>query len=252
MEWRVARVKKVVISYTLATHHFLLNCIFATQIIFISSARHIFTLVKKDLLLEVRQQYSFYGILLYIGSTIYVLYMAIHEPDSKIWNGLFWVIQLFICINAVAKSFLQESKGRMLYFYSIAAPGDFVLAKLIFNSTLMLVMSLLSLLLFTLFLGNPIQKPGPFIGLVLLGGWSLSLVFTFLAAIAAKAQQNAAIMAVLGFPIIIPQLVLLMRLSNAAFAPLLTIPLTTVLLLVALDVLVVLLAVILFPFLWKD
>ena len=178
--------------------------------------------------------------------------MAMNEPEIKVWNGLFWVIQLFICINAVAKSFLQESRGRMLYFYSIASPVDFMLAKLLFNSLLMLVMSLLSLLLFTLFLGNPMQKAWPFIGLVLLGGWSLSIVFTFLAAIAAKAQQNAAIMAVLGFPLIIPQLLLLMRLSNAAFAPLLTIPANTILLLVALDLLVILLAVILFPFLWKD
>ena len=226
--------------------------VFSQQNSFISSARHIFTLFKKDLLLEVRQQYSFYGILLYIGSTIFVLYMAINEPESKVWNGLFWVIQLFICINAVAKSFLQESRGRMLYYYSIASPADFVLAKLLFNSLLMLVMSLLSLFLFTLFLGNPIQKAGPFMGLVLLGGWSLSLVFTFLAAISAKAQQNAAIMAVLGFPLIIPQLLLLMRLSNAAFVPLLTIPINTILLLVALDIMVILLAVILFPFLWKD
>jgi heme exporter protein B len=212
----------------------------------------IFSLLKKDVLLEIRQQYSFYGILLYIGSTIFVLYMAINEPEAKVWNGLFWVIQLFICINAVAKSFLQESRGRMLYFYSIASPRDFVLAKLIFNSLLMLVMSLLSVLLFSLFLGSPIDKVGPFIGLVLLGGWSLSLVFTFLAAIAAKAQQNAAIMAVLGFPIIIPQLLLLMQLSKAAFAPLLTIPSSAVLLLVALDLMVILLATILFPFLWKD
>ncbi len=203
-------------------------------------------------MLEVRQQYSFYGILLYVGATIFVLYMAIDEPETRVWNGLFWVIQLFICINAVAKSFLQESKGRMLYFYSIASPGDFVLAKLLFNSLLMLAMSLISLFLFSLFLGNPMQKIWQFIGLVLLGGWSLSLVFTFLAAIAAKAQQNAAIMAVLGFPIIIPQLLLLMRLSNAAFAPLLIIPISTVLLLVALDGMVILLAVILFPYLWKD
>jgi heme exporter protein B len=203
-------------------------------------------------LLEIRQQYSFYGILLYIVATVFILYMTMNEPEAKVWNGLFWVIQLFICINAVAKSFLQESRARMLYFYSIAGPRDFILAKLLFNSLLMLLMSALSLLLFSLFLGNPMQKTGPFIGLVLLGGWGLSLVFTFLAAIAAKAQQNAAIMAILGFPIIIPQLILLMQLSNAAFAPLVAIPATIVWLLVALDCLVVLLAVILFPFLWKD
>ena len=217
-----------------------------------NSLRHIFTLFKKDLLLEIRQQYSFYGVLLYIAATIFVLYMAIESPESNVWNGLFWVIQLFISINAVAKSFLQESRGRMLYFYSIAGPRDFVLAKLLFNSLLMLLMSALSLGLFSLFLGNPIHKAGVFIGLVLLGGWSLSLVFTFLAAIAAKAQQNAAIMAILGFPIIIPQLLLLMRLSNAAFSETMVVPATTVLLLIALDAMVILLAVILFPFLWKD
>lgn len=217
-----------------------------------NSVRHIYTLFKKDLLLEIRQQYSFYGILLYIGATVFVLFMAIDEPESRVWNGLFWVIQLFICINAVAKSFLQESKGRMLYFYSIASPGNFVLAKLLFNSGLMLLMSLLSLLLFTMFFGNPMVKAGAFIGLVLLGGWSLSLIFTFLAAIAARAQQNAAIMAVLGFPLIVPQLLLLMKISNAAFNPILTIHASNVLLLVALDVMVIILSVILFPFLWKD
>ena len=217
-----------------------------------NSIKHISTLIKKDLLLEIRQQYSFYGILLYIIATIFVLYMTIQEPEPKVWNGLFWVIQLFICINAVAKSFLQETRGRMLYFYSIVNPRDFVLAKLVFNSILMLLMSFLSIILFSLFLGNPIQKVPQFIGLVLLGGWSLSLVFTFLSAIAAKAQQNAAIMAILGFPIIIPQLMLLMSLANTVFTDKTGIAASTLLLIVMLDILVVMLAVILFPFLWKD
>jgi len=216
------------------------------------TARHIYTLIKKDLLLEVRQQYSFYGILLYIMATIFVLYMTIREPEPKVWNGLFWVIQLFICINAVAKSFLQETRGRMLYFYSIVNPRGFILAKLVFNSVLMLLMSFLSILLFFLFLGNPVKKVLPFIVFVLLGGWSLSIVFTFLSAIAAKAQQNAAIMAILGFPIIIPQLMLLMQLANTVFSDKTGIAFSTLLLIVMLDVLVVLLAVILFPFLWKD
>jgi len=217
-----------------------------------TTVRRIYTLFKKDLLLEVRQQYSFYGILLYIVSTVFVLYMAMEEPEANVWNGLFWVIQLFICINAVAKSFLQESRGRMLYFYSVTSPRDFVMAKLLFNSVLMLLMSMLSLLLFSLFLGNPVQKAAQFTGLVLLGGWGLNLVFTFLAAIAAKAQQNAAVMAILGFPIIIPQLMLLMKLTHTVFTNNLVIPLVSVLLLLSLNVLVILLAVILFPFLWKD
>lgn len=212
----------------------------------------ILTLFKKELVLEVRQQYSFYGILLYMGATIFVLFLAIQDPDEKIWNGLFWVIQLFICINAVAKSFMQESRARMLYFYTISSPAHFMVAKLLFNSLLMLLMTLISLVLFFAFIGNPVQKMLPFIGLSLLGGFSLSMVFTFLAAIAAKARQNAAIMAVLGFPLIVPQLMLLMKLSAAAFTTQQGLEWSDVLLLIALDFLVGLLSVILFPFLWRD
>jgi heme exporter protein B len=218
----------------------------------VRSINQIWALFKKDLLLEVRQQYSFYGILLYIGATIFVLYLAIEEPESRVWNGLFWVIQLFICINAVAKSFLQEPRGRMLYFQTLVSPQYFVFSKLLFNGLLMLIMSSLCYLLFSLFLGNPVIKAAPFVGIVLLGGLSLSLVFTFLAAIAAKAQQNAAIMAILGFPIIIPQLIMLIRISSAAFSSVGNIPSTPVFMLFAMDVLVILLASILFPFLWKD
>ena len=130
-----------------------------------NSIKAISALLKKDLLLEIRQQYSFYGILLYVASTIFVLYLAMGHPEDQVWNGLFWMIQLFVCINAVAKSFLQESRGRMLYFYSIAGPRDFVLSKIIFNAMLMLVMSLLSLLLFQLLMGNPLKNQGSLLGL---------------------------------------------------------------------------------------
>jgi len=204
-------------------------------------------------LLEIRQQYSFYGILLYVSSTIFVLYLAMGQPEDEVWNGLFWMIQLFVCVNAVAKSFLQENPGRMLYFYSVAGPRDFILSKLLFNALLMLVMSITSLLLFVFLMGNPLRQPLQFIGLATLGGISLSVVFTFLAAIAAKAQQQSALMAILGFPIIIPQLLLLMKIATIAFSSVIQAGLgQMVLLLIGLDAMVVVLAIILFPFLWKD
>ncbi|MBS1916828.1 MAG: heme exporter protein CcmB [Bacteroidetes bacterium] len=215
--------------------------------------KHIFTLLKKDVLLEIRQQYSFYGVILYAASSIFVLHLAMEQPESAVWNGLFWMNQLFICVNAVAKSFLQENRGRSLYYYSIAGAKDFILAKLLFNMVLMLLMTLVSVLLFLLLLGSPMNKVLLFIFISCFGGISLSFVFTFVAAIAARAQQNAAIMAILGFPLIIPQLLLLMKLSNIAFSDVFQSGLSSIILLLsAFDVMVIALAVILFPFLWKD
>jgi heme exporter protein B len=214
----------------------------------------VFALLKKDVLLEWRQQHTFYGILLYIASTVFVLSLSVDELESNVWNGFFWVIQLFICVNAVAKSFLQESKGRMLYFYSIVSPTAFIIAKLLYNIVIMMAMSAISLLLFFIFLNNPVSKAGVFIAIVLLGGASISLVFTLMSAIAAKAQQNAALVAILGFPVILPLLLLLMRLSKTAFneifKPGALLQLSG--LIIGLDALIIAMAVILFPYLWKE
>ena len=206
-------------------------------------------------MLELRQQHTFYGILLYIASTIFVLYLSMPDsPEANVWNSLFWVIQLFVCVNTVAKSFLQESRGRMLYFYSIASPVEFIIAKLLFNIMLMALMSLVSLLLFFTFLDNPVADSLRFTGIVILGGTSISLVFTLMSAIAAKAQQNAALIAILGFPVILPILLLLMRLSKAAFAEIFREGAILQLagLIGLMDLLVIVLAIILFPFLWKE
>lgn len=226
---------------------------FCCKSFIIRNTQHIIALLKKDLLLEIRQQYSFYGVLLYVASTIFVLYLAMGSPESNVWNGLFWMIQLFVCVNAVAKSFLGESKGRMLYFYSIAGGRAFIISKMLFNMMLMVVMSITSWVLFAALLGNPVIHLLSFLWINLLGGISLSLVFTFLSAIAARAQQNAALLAIMGFPIIIPQLMLLMKISNIVFSDVIQGGLVQInLLLMGLDVLVIALAIVLFPFLWKD
>ena len=214
----------------------------------------VYSLLKKDVLLELRQQHTLYGILLYIASTVFVLSLSVQELEANVWNGLFWVIQLFVCVNAVAKSFLQESKGKMLYYYSIVSPIQFIIAKIIYNVCLMIGMSLVSLLLYAVLLNNPVSNALQFTGIVVLGGASISLVFTLMSAIAAKANQNAALIAILGFPVILPLLLLLMQLSKAAFNEIFRegalLQLTG--LIIGLDLLIVGMAVVLFPYLWKE
>ena len=45
---------------------------------------------------------------------------------------------LFTAVNAVAKSFMQESAGRQLYYYTLANPRDIMLSKIIYNIFIML------------------------------------------------------------------------------------------------------------------
>lgn len=217
------------------------------------SLQRIARLIEKDLLLEWRQKYSVYGLLLYLCSAVFAINVLQESPEAEVWNTLFWIILLFVSVNAVAKSFLQEHKNRNLYYYTVHHPREIILSKLIYNVLLMMLMSVISYFLFSVLLGHPVLKPGLFIMMVLIGGCSLSLLFTLLSAIASKAGGNSALIAILGFPLVIPQLILLADLSKPLFQTMLVIGWWKFFfVLLALDLMVVLLSVILFPYLWKE
>jgi heme exporter protein B len=216
-------------------------------------ANNLLVLVRKDMLMEWRQKHTLFGVGLYVASTVFAIYMMSGQPEAKQWNALFWLTQLFVAVNAVAKSFLQEHPNRFRYYFTLVKPTTFLLAKMIYSTTLMLAMSIVSLALFSLLLGWPLEQGALFVLISLVGSISLSVVFTFLSAIAARAQQNAALMAILGFPLVTPVLMMLSNLSLKAISPVYQ-PGWWVLALVllALDVLVVVLGAILFPFLWQE
>lgn len=211
------------------------------------------SLIKKDILMEWRQKHTLFGVLLYVGATVFVVYMMSGQPEARIWNALFWLTQLFVAVNSVAKSFLQEHPNRFRYYFTLVKPATFLLAKMLYSMVIMLVMSLVSLLLYSIMLGWPLEQTGLFVLITMVGSISLSAVFTFLSAIAARAQQNSALMAILGFPIVTPVLMILSRLALKALGPVyISGWWGLALVLLALDVLVIVLGVILFPFLWQE
>ena len=211
------------------------------------------TLIRKDLLLEWRQKHTLYGVVLYIGSTVFAVYMMAGRPPADMWNVLFWLSQLFVVVNSVARAFLQEPAARFRYYYTLVKPQTFLLARMGYSVVLQAVMTAISLLLFSVLLGLPVVQAGLFFGVAMLGSLSLSVVFTFLSAIAARAGGNAALMAILGIPLVTPLLMMLSKLAQKAIAPVYAPDwwkLAGVVL--GLDALVIVLGVILFPALWKE
>ena len=204
-------------------------------------------------MLEIRQQYTFYGILLYIASTIFVLYLAMGQPEATAWNGLFWMNLLFICINAVAKSFVQEHQGRQLYYYMIASPESIIVSKIIYNSILTLVLALLGYFVFSVILGNPVQDQGLFVLNLVLGSLGFSACLTMVSGIASKASNNATLMAILSFPVIIPILLMAIRVSKNAIDGLdWSVSVDKLLTLLAINAIISATAYILFPYLWRS
>ena len=213
----------------------------------------IWKLIKKDLLIEWRQRYAFNGILLYLLSVVFLIYISFIELKPELWLTLFWIVMLFTSVNAVAKSFLQEGRGRWLYYYSIASPIAVITAKMIYNLVLMLLLAACGIFFYSLVLGYPLQHFQYFLLIVFLGSISFSLTFTLMSSLAAKAGNSSMLMPVLSFPIVVPVLLLLVKLSREAlYEGALTIPYKDLILLASLDVVILLLAMLLFPFLWRD
>jgi heme exporter protein B len=211
-------------------------------------------LIKKELQNEWKQKFSFSGILLYVVSTIFVSYLCFKVIDNiLVWNALFWIIMLFAATNAVAKSFIQESKGRLLYLYTLASPQGIIIAKTIYNAILLSIIGIFNYLFFGLLLGDLVQDKTLFLLTIILGSMGFAIVLTMVSAIASKTNNTGSLMAILAFPILIPLLITLIRLSKNALDGLdLSVSYTYIVVLLAINVIVVVLAYLLFPYLWRD
>jgi heme exporter protein B len=200
-----------------------------------------------------RNKYALGGILLYVVSTIFVSYLSFKSiVTPSVWNALFWIILLFASINAIAKSFINETRGKLLYLYTLASPQAVILSKIIYNSLLLTVLSALCLLIYSIFVGNLIQDYPLFLLTLLLGSFGFSSLLTMVSAIASKTSNNFTLMAILSFPIMIPLLMVLIKLSKNAIDGLEKWDVNYILVLMFINVIIIALSYLLFRYLWRE
>ena len=221
------------------------------------NAREIKLLLKKEIILEWRTRYALNGILLYVVGAVFICYLSFRLRGGALnvvtWNALFWIIMLFAAVNAVGKSFLQEQSGRLIYYYTIASPQGVIVAKMLYNSLLLLLLATICLLVFSGVMGNEVQNGGLFTINLLLGAVGFSVTLTMVSGIAAKASNSSTLMAVLSFPIMIPLLLVVMKVSKNAIDGLdPTVSYDEVVILLAINGIVASLSYILFPYLWRS
>ena len=209
-------------------------------------------LFRKEMMLEWRQKYALGGILLYVTSTVFVVFLSFVKVLPDVWNALFWIISLFASVNAVAKSFVQENTARQLYYYQLAEPSAVILSKIFYNIFILLIINLLTFVVLGLMVGNPVLETPQYLLAILLGSIGFSITFTFISAIAAKANNSATLMAILSFPVVLPILITLIRLSKNAINAKVSSWSDDIQTLAAIDAILIALCFVLFPYLWRD
>lgn len=221
----------------------------------------VWALLLKDLKLEWRLKYALSGLFLYLFCTVFVVFFSFRPFTDQledavlqpIWTTLYWIITLFVAINAIVKSFVQETGDRKYYYNQIATSLEFYFSKLIYNTLLLIIACGLTYLFMGLLFTDPVTRVHIFILIMVSGAVSLAICLTFVSIIANQTTQSSTTMAILAFPVILPVLLTLIRMTVAAFdirqAQEFSSDLT---ILLAVDMLLLGLSLWLFPFVWKD
>lgn len=156
-------------------------------------------------------------------------------------------------MNTIAKGFLQESEGKMLYYHSLCKPEALILSKIIFNSLVSILLLLVFSVVYSLLLGFKIQIPFQYLIVSVLFTIGLSTVFTMVSAIAAGAGNNHLLIPVLGLPLMIPLLLMTVKSAKKAMDGIETNAIYyDIAALALMDAMVIYLAVMLYKYLWKN
>lgn len=213
----------------------------------------IITLIRVELLLDLKKPTVFTAAVLQLGITALLSMLTQPKILASVWNSLFWITLLLGTITSISKNFTMISRGRWIFYNQIASPSQILWSKMLYGWLNMAVLTLINLIFFTWFLGIPVVHILPYIGILLLVTGGISSVFTFVGAVATKAGGASFLAPVLSLPIIFPVILVGIKSSIKVFNPVLVSSVYTDLyLLLALNALILVLTGVLFQSLWKE
>ena len=212
----------------------------------------VWSLILKDVRIEFRNKYSFYSIGFYLIALVYIAYSSSGETSAASWNALLWIILLFTLLVSVGRSFIAED-DRSLYYYFLVDNSAILLAKICYHTCYSILLITMELVLFQLFLPATIDNFLLFILNLSLGAFGISTSLLLVSLITTNTRQQGVMMAVLGFPLLLPVLIIAVRNSKLALEGKLASDIASNLTyLISLDVIIIALVFILFPYAWKN
>lgn len=215
------------------------------------------SLLAKDFKLEWRNKNTLFSLLLFSGGTVFIAYLSFYLKTKQIntitWNALLWILLLFNAIHGMGKSFSQESANRNIYYYYLVRPQAIYLSKFLYNTGLILALSVSSYVFLSMVFDIKIQNQFYFFITLISGAVAFSGTLTLVSAIASKAGNSSTLMAVLSIPVVLPLLIILIRISNNAIDGVASAVMDKDLFLLgAINLIIITISYLLFPYLWKS
>jgi heme exporter protein B len=210
-------------------------------------------LVRKDLILEFRNLSALASVFIFVLGAAYIFKSSFANMEGIVWNSAFWVLILFVSLNAMIQSFASESGQSHMYYYQILSPLQLLFSKVLYNFFLLFFLYVLAYFALVFVGGNPIRNGGLFLSILAMAALSFSLSLSFLAGMIAKSKSGMTLLSILAIPTLVPTLLLLLKLTadsmqliqDSAYWQ-------DIFLILGIDLLLFALCIFLFPNAWKD
>jgi heme exporter protein B len=180
-----------------------------------------FTILKKEILQELRTKYAVNTILAFTGAALLLVLFTLRaeQLDPTPRSGLVWIIILFAAMTGMMRSFVQETEKKTWNILQLSTrPGNVYAGKFIYNFLFLLMLHIFTFFFYMIMMGLTVHHAGFFIASILFGAAGLSSVTTLTSAMIAQADRKGAVFSVLCIPLLVPLLLILTRTTKAAFA----------------------------------
>lgn len=173
----------------------------------------------KDLRLELRTRYGVNALALFVASSLLLIAFAVGrgELPERIASALLWVVIVFAGAIGLDRAFVaEEERGTVLLLQLHLRPSMVYAGKLLYNVLLVGAMNVLAAVGFVLLLGLEVESVGLLAATLALGALGLAGATTLLSALIARAASSGPLLPVLAFPLLIPLLLTVIRVTQRA------------------------------------
>jgi heme exporter protein B len=130
--------------------------------------------------------------------------------------ALLWIVIFFAAMAGLDRSFVKEEETHTAPLLRLSADATVVWAgKLIFNIVILYGLMVILVPLYCALMGLSVALPGWFVAVLGLGGYTLAVTTTMVAAIISRAMTRGALFAVLSIPLLLPLLIFLIEGTRA-------------------------------------
>ncbi len=210
--------------------------------------------LKKEIIEEFKRPTNVFGVLLYLICATFIISLVTKgNVNASIWSAFFWILMMFVSFSVFNKNLNSDEQKKWNYYYLLVHPIQFILARIFYHSLFLWILGFANFLLLSLWLKNPLISYDIFVITILLGGLGFSSSLTLISSIAVQSNYPTMLMSVLGFPLIIPLIWTLIKVTLLSIQGLeLSEVSQYIFFLGSINIICILLSIILFPIVWKE